>query len=291
MDALRKLIEGLEEDRRLDEPHRLRERLEAVDQLDALFVGEPLSDRGNPSIETEDFERARAMYERLEAANLAVYEGIRAEIEHGRGDRLREWARRLGMEEDGAGCASGESYDCLDELIGGVLRFKRPGDRVAPLAEGMVFYQPTPARHIFDLMRRAGLTEHDVLIDLGSGLGHVPLIASISTGASAIGIELEAAYIDCARQCAQALHLNKVRFVQQDARAADLSAGTVFYLYTPFAGPMLRAVLDALRVESSRRAIRVCTFGPCTLNVADEPWLRASGAVEAGRIAVFSSCD
>ena len=32
-------------------------------------------------------------------------------------------------------------------------------------------------------------------------------------------------------QCAQKLNLNEVKFIQQDAREADLSAGTVFYLH------------------------------------------------------------
>jgi hypothetical protein len=31
----------------------------------------------------------------------------------------------------------------------------------------MVQYQPTPARHIIDLILRSGLTAEDVLVDLG----------------------------------------------------------------------------------------------------------------------------
>ena len=40
------------------------------------------------------------------------------------------------------------------------------------------------------------------------------------------------------------LKLERVTFIQQDARAADFSGGTVFYLYTPFTGSILRSVLD-----------------------------------------------
>jgi uncharacterized protein YwbE len=54
----------------------------------------------------------------------------------------------------------------------------------------------------------------------------------------------------------------QVTFIKQDARAGKLTDGTVFYMYTPFTGNMLRAVLDSLQGEGVRRDIRICTFGP-----------------------------
>jgi len=171
------------------------------------------------------------------------------------------------------------------------LQFDEPDAEVAELAAEMVFYQPTPARHILDLLGRLALTERDVLVDIGSGLGHVPLLASIRWGARSVGIELLAAYVDCARRSARALNLTNVTFVQQDARSADYSSGTVFYLYTPFIGTILRAVLDSLRREASGREIRVCTYGPCTSTVAEEPWLEVVGTVETDRTAIFHSRD
>jgi len=156
-----------------------------------------------------------------------------------------------------------KKYDYLDELIIGVLRFEETGvPRSSSPTTEMVFYQPTPARHIFDLIDRTALNEHDVLVDLGSGLGHVPLLASICTRARGIGVELEPVYVDCARQSAETLNLKNVTFVQQNARAAKLTDGTVFYMCTPFTGNMLRAVLDSLQRVGGRRDIRICTFGP-----------------------------
>jgi hypothetical protein len=100
---------------------------------------------------------------------------------------------------------------------------------------------------------------------------------------------MEAAYVNCARQSAHELNLNNVTFIQQDAREADLSSGTVFYLYTPFLGTILRAVLDLLRREAVSRQIRICTFGPCTPIVGEERWLELVESLEVGRIAVFRS--
>ena len=161
--------------------------------------------------------------------------------------------------------------------------------RSVAVAPEMVFYQPTPARVIFDLIDRIELTTRDVLVDLGSGLGHIPLLAGICTGARCIGIELEPAYVDSARRSARALNLTRVTFVQQDSRAADFSSGTVFYLYTPFTGTILRAVLDSLRREAASREIRVCAFGPCASIVAVEPWLQIVGPLEANRATIFRS--
>ena len=183
----------------------------------------------------------------------------------------------------------GLGYDYLDDLILGVLRFEETGAAIAPATPEMVFYQPTPARHIFDLIHRTALAEQDVLIDLGSGLGHVPLLAAICTKARSIGIEREPVYVDVARHSAEALNLRSVTFIQQDAREAKLSAGTVFYLYTPFTGNILRSVLDALQHEGERRTIRICTFGPCTATVAEEHWLEAIGVPQADRVALFRS--
>lgn len=180
-------------------------------------------------------------------------------------------------------------YDHLDELISGILQFEAPSAELIQLPSEMVAYQPTPARHIFDLIRRTALNERDSLIDLGSGLGHVTLIASICTRAGCAGIELEPSYVECARKCAQSLNLNDAKFVQGDARAGDLSCGTVFYLFTPFVGTVLRDVLNSLRHEAVSRKIRICTFGPCTPVVAAEQWLSVIGPLETDRITIFRS--
>lgn len=284
--AVQSLIGGLEHDLRLVEPDRLRQRIDALDRLEAYLV------QGESSglMELETYERAKTIYGKLEAANAGIYESIRVEIQRGAGrEILLQYLPESGFDQDAGRRVGGESYDYLDELIGGVLQLERPGAEVVQLEAEMVHYQPTPARPIFDLIGRIALAESDVLMDLGSGLGHVSLLSAICSEARVIGIELEAAYVDCARRSAEALNLNNVTFIRQDVREADLSRGTVFYLYTPFTGMILRAVLDSLRQEAASREIRVCTFGTCTPIIAEERWLEAHDAVESGRVAVFSS--
>ncbi len=290
--ALQNLISELQQDPSLDEPHRLRRRIEALDHLDAYLSDGQVSAVVPESIEAALYRQARAIYAKLESANFKLYQAIRHDIQRGaRPDSLLRWVPKSGRTAPEVNLANGESYDYLDDLISGVLQFRRPSAEVVQLPAEMVFYQPTPARNIFDLIDRAALTEQDLLIDLGSGLGHVPLLVSICTGARCIGIELEAAYVDCARESAQALNLNNVTFIQRDVRESDLSAGTVFYLYTPFIGTILRAVLNSLRQEALTREIRICTFGPCTRIVAEEQWLKVVETLERDRIAIFRSLN
>ena len=278
--ALVRLIEKFEQDRSLNEPRNLRQRFEALDDLDAYLLD-------GQAIRAAVRHRATAIYDEMESVNLRLYDDIRRDIHRGSGaDRLLEWMPDWNA---AANLMNRSGYDHLDELVSGALQFEEPSAEVVPLKREMVSYQPTPARHIFDFIGRAALTERDFLIDLGSGLGHVTLMASICTSANCTGIELEPAYVDCARKSARSLNLSNARFIQGDVRAADLSRGTVFYLYTPFTGGILRDVLNLLRDEAVRRGIRICTFGPCTRVVAEEQWLNVIGALETDRIAIFRS--
>jgi len=83
-------------------------------------------------------------------------------------------------------------YDSWTNSWTGVLVFDDRKIRYSPRA-GKVLYQPTPARLIFNLLEETRLTANDVLVDLGSGMGHVPLLAAICTPAHCIGIEVEQA--------------------------------------------------------------------------------------------------
>jgi hypothetical protein len=289
-DGLLGLIVELENDPTLQLPHRVRLRIEALDRLDAYLLMEEYPSHGLHSGDSEVFERARALSAMLEAANGKLYQAVRDQIQ--RGDGCGLLLEAIGQQDpvnEAGRCVRGDSYDYLDELVGGVLRLEKPEAEVSLLEKEMVRYQPTPARHMMDLIFQAALTEKDVLIDLGSGMGHVPILAGVCSYAQCIGVELEAAYVHCARLSAKALGLGKVSFIQQDARVADLSAGTVFYLYTPFTGSILRSVLDSLCKAAANRETRVCTFGPCAAILAREPWLKSAETPAVDRITVFSS--
>jgi hypothetical protein len=283
------LLCGLEADSFLFLPGKLRERLIALDDLDAAFGGFDFEDSMRCA-NSRILQRAKALRTRLEAANAELYQSVRADIVRGGQPReLLHWLGDSACQNESKGPLPGLGFDYRDELVSEVLQLCEPSEPNFLPSPEMVFYQPTPVRHILHLIAATGLAEDDVFVDLGSGLGHVPLLVSMVTGAQSLGIEVQAAYVASALECAQRLHLSRVRFIPQDAREADLSSGTVFYLYSPFNGSILTDVLSALRMESTRRSIKICSLGPCTRTVANETWLKASALRDAGRITVFDS--
>jgi signal transduction histidine kinase len=284
LETMHTIVCEAEHDRSLERPEQLRERIRAMDRLEDLMLHEPLDvSPACAAVMAGLKRRARERHAALADVQRRLCDAIRHAIVNGAGAHaLSGWSSHDDLREPWG-------YDHLDALIGDVLSLDEPTSTIAALESDMVFYQPTPVRHVFDLIDRARPGRDDVVVDLGSGMGHVPLLVSICTGAQACGIEREEAYVNSARRAAETLCVDRVTFMAQDARDADMSRGTVFYLYTPFTGDMLRHVLDRLRNEASQRAIRVATLGPCTPAVAAEPWLRATREPHADRVTLFRS--
>jgi hypothetical protein len=263
-----------------EEEYAFGARLEAIEQIEFELIGaldarlEAGEDKG-PLLALR--QRAVALRGALEEANGRVVESLRDRIRAGscRGAGLLDELRRyLALSPDAAG--DDLAYDSFDVFAQGLIGSGPPPGEPGPDEPEMVPYQPTPARLIVDLVTRAGMGSEEVFVDIGSGLGLAAILVALLSGARVIGVEHQPAYCTYARKCAEGLGLASVEFVNQDAREADLSVGTAFYLYTPFQREMLGAVLEKLRCLAQTRAIAVWTYGPCTPVVARERWLHVT---------------
>jgi hypothetical protein len=253
----------------LREPARFAERVQALDALEMLALD--VTDNGLSA-------QIAALQTTLEAANDALCRHLRDCIRAGDTSDFRVLVRAT------ADASLGEDvgYDALDLLVTGVLGMDAPPDAPGPLEADLVFYQPTPARVLLTLLDQLQPTSADVFCDVGSGLGHVPILAHLLTGVRARGIELEPAYVRYAQAHAAALNLPDVRFTLADARQADFSGSTIIYLYTPFLGDVLRQVLATLQAEAAQRPLTICTYGPCTQVVSQQAWLQPRYRAGAG---------
>jgi SAM-dependent methyltransferase len=182
-------------------------------------------------------------------------------------------------------------YDNLDIFLNGLLTNQPLPVETIERDPEMVFYQKTPGRIVLELIRRADLTRQDVFFDLGSGLGQVATLVKLLTPAVSKGVEIDAAFCFYAKTCADELNVQGIEFINQDARMANYSMGTVFFMYTPFEGQMLRDILQMLHVEAKSRRIRIFTYGPCTPEVAKQEWLTSRTNVQdnAGMFGEFIS--
>lgn len=108
---------------------------------------------------------------------------------------------------------------------------------------------PTPERMIRRMLQMADTTAKDVVIDLGSGDGRIPIYAAKHFGARAIGVELEGNLVRLARETAAREGVAKLAlFEQEDLFKADLSRATVVALYiSPGVMTRLKPVLLALK--------------------------------------------
>jgi hypothetical protein len=284
-------LEALARDGSLEEEVNLRARAAALDHI--ALVDEVVRLRGEDASAAALCRQAAALRHRLEAVDERLFQRLRGWIQSGKvapSTLRREFDRYTGYVPSGERPAH-LGYDGLDHLIDGLLCVEPVPRKTVELAPEMVHLETTPARAILDLVDHASLTPSDVLVDIGSGLGQVAILVHLLSGIETRGIEIDPAFCRYARRCVRALGLTGIEFVPVDARDADYTTGTVFYLFTPFVGDMLQAVLDRLRAEARVRSIRVCTYGPCTPHVARQPWLAcdAPDPEHEFKLAVFHS--
>jgi 16S rRNA G966 N2-methylase RsmD len=95
-----------------------------------------------------------------------------------------------------------------------------------------VIYVPTPQNVVDAMLKMADVTATDVVYDLGSGDGRIPITAAQKYGARGIGIDINPERIKEANaNLAKANVGDKVRFLNQDLFETDLSPATVITLY------------------------------------------------------------
>jgi ribosomal protein L11 methylase PrmA len=95
-----------------------------------------------------------------------------------------------------------------------------------------VIYVPTPQLVVDAMLKVAQVTATDVIYDLGSGDGRIPIAAAKQFGARGIGIDIDPQRIAEANANAKAAGVtDKVKFLNQDLFTTDISEATVVTLY------------------------------------------------------------
>jgi predicted O-methyltransferase YrrM len=93
-------------------------------------------------------------------------------------------------------------------------------------------YVPTPQPVVEKMLELAGVKQNDVLIDLGSGDGRIPITAAKSFGTRAIGVDINPVRIQEAESNAKKAGVeDKVTFQQQDLFKTDISQASVLTMY------------------------------------------------------------
>jgi hypothetical protein len=95
-----------------------------------------------------------------------------------------------------------------------------------------VIYYPTPPETVAEMLRMAKIKKGDVLYDLGSGDGRIPIAAAKEYGIRAVGIEIDPKLVTEADENARQAGVSElVRFRNEDMFRVDVSEATILTLY------------------------------------------------------------
>jgi len=95
-----------------------------------------------------------------------------------------------------------------------------------------VIYYPTPPETVTEMLRLANIKEGEVLYDLGSGDGRIPIAAAKEFGIRAVGIEIDPKLVKEAEENARNAGVSElVRFRNEDMFHIDISEANVVTLY------------------------------------------------------------
>jgi cyclopropane fatty-acyl-phospholipid synthase-like methyltransferase len=93
-------------------------------------------------------------------------------------------------------------------------------------------YVPTPQNVVEAMLDLAGVSAADIVYDLGSGDGRIPITAAAKYGARGVGIEIDMFHLrDALDNAAKAGVNDRVRFVHGDLFEANISEATVVMFF------------------------------------------------------------
>lgn len=105
----------------------------------------------------------------------------------------------------------------------------------AAIAEGGkpdVHFVPTPEKVVDEMLKVAKVGKKDVLYDLGSGDGRIPITAAKKYGTRGVGVDIDPERIKEANANAKAAGVtDKVKFIEGNLFEVDLRKATVVTLY------------------------------------------------------------
>lgn len=138
-------------------------------------------------------------------------------------------------------------------------------------------YQGTPYEFIRDFLHAVKIKPEDVLYDLGSGYGRVPLYAALTTQSGQYrGVEIVPERVHISQKAAQFFQLKNVSFINSHILDSNIDDETIFFLFNPFTWQTLEKVGEKFKQIASRKKIRIITWGgPSVAYLERQTWLKS----------------
>ena len=140
-------------------------------------------------------------------------------------------------------------------LLAFVVAIPSSAQQTAPSRHLDVVFVPTPSEVVDAMLKLAKVTSNDVVYDLGSGDGRIPIAAAKTYGAHAVGIDIDPERIrEATANARTAAVADRVTFRNEDLFTADISPATVVTLYL---SPSVNARLTPKLMKELKPGTRV----------------------------------
>ncbi len=158
-----------------------------------------------------------------------------------------------------SGRRAGQRFDAEHRVTTEALVFlgELDPEAIGPSLEHATHYEPAPVARAEALLDASPLApERATFVDLGAGMGRVVMLAARRPFRAVIGVEISPALVEIARENLATLRdpqrvVRDVKIVRADAAEYAFPRGDlVVFLYNPFRGPVLEAVLAHLRAAT-----------------------------------------
>ena len=161
-------------------------------------------------------------------------------------DAVLRWARRIDLWRHALRCRwRGLDFSPV------------PLDALGLSAEHSVFYDDSGGPDLRQILRQVPIPRGSVALDYGSGKGGALITLAEFPFDEVVGVEISPALVEVAAENLRRSRIDDVRLVACDAAAfSDLDRVTHIYLYHPFRGDVIDAVLanvQASLVRAPRR--------------------------------------
>jgi len=152
----------------------------------------------------------------------------------------------------------------LSLLLALLIAVVAPASAQQPLRPPDVIFVPTPQEVVDAMLKLAKVTKNDVVYDLGSGDGRIPITAAKTYGARGVGIDIDPVRIKEANENLKAAGVaDRVRFLNQDLFTSNISEATVVTLYLlPTLNLKLLPKLNKELKPGTRIVSHAFDFGP-----------------------------
>ena len=163
-----------------------------------------------------------------------------------------------------SGRRAGQRFDAEHHVTTEALVFlgELDPEAIGPSLEHATHYEPTPVAQAEALLDASPLApERATFVDLGAGMGRVVILAARRPFRAVIGVEISPALVEIARENLGTSRdprrvVRDVKIVRADAGEYAFPRGDlVAFMYNPFHGPVLDAVLAGLRRRTDRDVV------------------------------------